>query len=89
MSAILPTSGYGRKKETIHRVRFATQDKRRKPLIFCPRRCTQKRTRRNRLKEKRTFDPKIGLCHNCYFRQINAVKPIYFKASDFIQKGNL
>lgn len=79
---IVPTRSYGiGKRESIRKERLATQDKTRKPLIFCPRRCTQKRSRRNRLQEKKTFDPSAQTCLNCGYRKINGVKPLLFKAS--------
>jgi len=69
------------------RTRLATQDKKRKPLIFCPRRCTQRRTQDNRLAERKTFDPASGRCLNCGFIKINAVNPLLFKASLLVTKG--
>lgn len=80
--SIFRQSDFYNKREIIKKVKLATQDKTRKKLIFCPRRCTQNRTRRNRLKEKKTFDPSSGLCLNCGFRKIHAVKPLIFKASE-------
>jgi hypothetical protein len=85
---IIPTSAYGKKKETVKRVKLSTQDKTRKPLQYCPKRCTQRRTPNNRLSERKTFDPSTGTCLQCGFVKINAIKPFYFKGSDFIQKGS-
>jgi len=54
-----------------------------KDLVMCPRHCTQRRTRRNRLSERKTFDPITNKCRNCGFSKMtNYPKPQLKKASE-------
>jgi|APSaa5957512535_1039671.scaffolds.fasta_scaffold05881_14 hypothetical protein len=39
-------------------------------LINCPIGCTQHRTKSYRLAERKTFDPKKGICWNCNFKKL-------------------
>lgn len=57
------------------RVQFQTKCK--TDFTLCPRGCTQRRTRRNRLAEKRTFDGKK--CHKCHFEIKKGYSQVIFE----------
>lgn len=80
--SLFKTTDYYNKREVIRKVKLATQDKTRKKLVFCPRRCTQRRTLNNHLSERKTFDPSAQICLNCGYKKINGIKPLMFRASD-------
>lgn len=86
--SLFRNSDYHNKRETIKKVKLATQDKTRKKLAYCPRRCTQKRTKKNRLAERKTYDPQAQICLNCGYKKIHGVRPLLFKASELSKQEN-
>ena len=57
-------------KSKLIKTKFPSQVTEINRLINCPTGCTQRRAKSYRLAERKTFDPKNGICLNCGFKKL-------------------